>query len=1245
MKHVTCPTDHDLSQFDLGDLAGQRYEEISLHLESCTECARRFETLQVRADGVIEGLRQELPREAIEEDAELRRLMDAASAVEITSLTADADTQPGRKAGRVTQEQLAAQILAPPLAEGVLGRLGGYRVLEMLGAGGMGVVFKAEDPSLKRLVALKAMQPYVVAAHQTARERFLREAQTTAAIQHDNIVTIHQVGQDGDVAFLAMQLLSGESLAKRLAREPQLPIADVLQIGRETAQGLAAAHAKGLTHRDIKPDNLWLESPHAPLEEPHAEREDYRVKILDFGLARAVDDGHELTNSGTVVGTPSYLAPEQARGKHVDARADLFSLGVVMYQMLAGTKPFARENLSATLLAILSDDPPPLHELRQDVPPALAELVMRLLSKDAAQRPASAHEVVRSIRTLEANFKTEIANLRPEISRLADSLSAAVPPRSRIRIALAVGAAALALLAGVIVIIRHKQGNEIARMEASEGTTVEVQPVESLRPKPPSPVSSTSTDYLPPISSIALVQRPAKLVSKDGSEPVVSWTVATVPALGSSASIPVGALNVAGTRLATFGDDGLVRIFDLDLQRLEKVLVGHGAGVAYNSVNKRWERANSRHFGPIAWQPGTSLLATVSRDGELRVWDTETGRVVFQVASSANDPNFLAWSPDGNQLAVGYSLSRVVRLWNTLDWNELKQVDGLPAACLSLNWSPDSKMLAIGAKVVMLYSPPVAKLQVLESATESPGHMSSIAAVRWSPDSSRLAHLQGGLVAIRDAKTLQRLRELRHTTAGTAPQDFAWSPDGKHLLVGWRSGNKNVQTVHDSETGVTTNSLEVANELVYRNYIEWLPDGRTVVLGAKLVDLETQKLLGEFSHCSDLSDDGKRLLVYKPNYSSPFVIRLEEPGQVPQTLYQAAQGGSPTYYPPVWSPDGRYIKLGTVGDKTFVKCDDTGAFGRFVLTKRNIDSWSPNNTFVFEYMLAGTPSLSSWPSEELVREFELPFHVGQHRWSPDATKIAMSKGNEMAIAILDTSTGEIVTTFQLPSSFGKTGSVLSLDWSGDRLAVGAPSGMVGLFSASEGILLQTLEGGGTGAHLRFLPGGRQVLRLANDAVFLYDATDGRMLRKFPVGVTTDAIHIIDDATVLGASPDGSVNRLNLSTGLSDKLCHFEGEAKLFSPDGRYLTCDLAHARRIVRVADGELLAATTGFQTLVSPDGHLLNQHRASGVAWVASPGVKDKFVYIVQTARGQQTLTPQEFANRYGWRNDPGKVQLNRDP
>jgi hypothetical protein len=274
-------------------------------------------------------------------------------------------------------------------------RLGRYRLVETVGVGGMGVVFLALDEHLRRRAAIKVMLPKYAAAP-AARERFLREARTCAGVRSEHVVTIYDVGEERGVPFIAMEYLQGYSLEEHLKRRgASLSVPQVLRVGREIAEGLAAAHALGLVHRDIKPANVWLEAPQG------------RVKILDFGLAKPVspdeteDDG-SLTRTGQVVGTPAYMSPEQARGERVDPRTDLFSLGGVLYRVTTGRLPFEGPTAMAILTSLGGlDTPTPVQALNPAVPDPLADLIHRLLAKDAVHRPASAAEVAGELRRIE----------------------------------------------------------------------------------------------------------------------------------------------------------------------------------------------------------------------------------------------------------------------------------------------------------------------------------------------------------------------------------------------------------------------------------------------------------------------------------------------------------------------------------------------------------------------------------------------------------------------------------------------------------------------------------------------------------------------------------------------------------------------------------------------------------------------------------------------------------------------------
>jgi urea transport system substrate-binding protein len=278
-------------------------------------------------------------------------------------------------------------VAEPPAEEGQLAH---YLIGKVLGQGGMGRVYHAEDMRLRRPVALKVMLPEMT-AQPGARERFLREARAMAALRNDHVITIFEVGQADEIPFLAMEFLHGQTLQERLDAGPAFAVNEILRIGREVATGLAAAQERGLVHRDIKPANLWLEEPGG------------RVKILDFGLARPIDDRAGLSRSGDVIGTPQYMAPEQALAQPVDGRSDLFSLGVVLYRLCTGQPPFRGDSITAVLVAVATERPRPVQELNPNIPAALADLVMRLLEKDPTQRPASAAELAAAIRAIETS--------------------------------------------------------------------------------------------------------------------------------------------------------------------------------------------------------------------------------------------------------------------------------------------------------------------------------------------------------------------------------------------------------------------------------------------------------------------------------------------------------------------------------------------------------------------------------------------------------------------------------------------------------------------------------------------------------------------------------------------------------------------------------------------------------------------------------------------------------------------------
>ena len=295
-----------------------------------------------------------------------------------TDTGATAASSPGapRRAGEL--DTVSLDFLPESDDKDSLGRVGQHEILEVVGRGGMGIVFKARDTKLHRIVAIKVLAPEL-AANPTARKRFLREAQAAAAVSHDQIVTIHAV-EETPLPYLVMEFIDGQSLQEKLDQTGPLEIKEILRIGRQIAAGLAAAHAQGLIHRDVKPANILLQNS---IE---------RVQITDFGLARAVDDVG-LTHTGQITGTPQYMSPEQAQGKSIDQRSDLFSLGSVLYAMCSGHSPFGAETTMGALRRVCDETPRNIRALNPDIPDWLVAVIDRLLAKNADERYQTAAEV------------------------------------------------------------------------------------------------------------------------------------------------------------------------------------------------------------------------------------------------------------------------------------------------------------------------------------------------------------------------------------------------------------------------------------------------------------------------------------------------------------------------------------------------------------------------------------------------------------------------------------------------------------------------------------------------------------------------------------------------------------------------------------------------------------------------------------------------------------------------------------
>lgn len=318
-------------------------------------------------------------------------------------------------------------------------KIGKYQVLGLLGQGAMGIVYKALDPDINRKVAIKVIRFDRISEDTEKTEiirRFIREAQAAGKLVHPNIITVYDVGRVKDLTYIVMQLIEGQSLKKALAGGKIWTPAQVVPLMIQLCEALDYAHAQGIVHRDIKPANILLDMTGRPY-------------ILDFGVARV--EMSTLTQSGSIVGTPSYMAPEQVMGKKIDTRADIFSLGVMLYEMLTGKRPFEGDHITTVVYKIIHEDPPDLLECRQGLPPGFGAIVNKALAKDPECRYRNCRELREDLARVpvDADATLSLPGVPSDTSRIVEGTK----KRSRRRRVALLGGAASALLVSLGMIV------------------------------------------------------------------------------------------------------------------------------------------------------------------------------------------------------------------------------------------------------------------------------------------------------------------------------------------------------------------------------------------------------------------------------------------------------------------------------------------------------------------------------------------------------------------------------------------------------------------------------------------------------------------------------------------------------------------------------------------------------------------------------------------------------------------------
>lgn len=703
-----CPSSEQLTSLLRGILSTPPADEITEHVGECDGCQCAMESLAVSGEpGLSSDVVRHLDKVEPPSNSAFWKALNQAELAITQTHSGDSPSYPA--------SDLKLDFLSPSETPGRLGTLGTFEIIKVLGRGGMGVVLHAFDPCLQRDVAVKILDPQL-ANNETARERFCREARSAAAVSHDNIVTVYQVDEDekSKLPYLVMQLVNGESLDRRLARVGKLSIVEAVKFGAQAAAGLASAHAGGLIHRDVKPGNILIESGTD------------KVRLTDFGLARAAED-MKLTKSGFVAGTPLYMAPEQARGDDIDARADLFSLGSVMYETLAGKPPFEGKTPLAVLRRVADEKHERLSKLNPEVPHWLEEIIDHLLAKDPVDRFQTAREVAEEL-------AVHLAVLQPNSGVDSPAEACAIlKSRSSSRIwrrrdvCKTKVAASVSLFAGTLLgaLGVWGVGAFFAEPTPSPSTNppgIVAKPDEGPDSAAVLPVKSGA------VWSLAINEDATMLAVGSENGRVSLWDLSKNsliidlhPDKADSSPAhkgPVWAVDFTpdSKRLVTTSDDGMIKVWEIPSgKQLKAIPLGTAIRAAAVSPTGETVAVGDR-FGTVrvfdltkdkplleyeqestvngvAFSPDGTTVASISTEGTVVLWDVANGRKRFTLTGHNGPVYGLGFSEDGKRLATAGWDQKVI-IWNLDQGSEALRFNAHEDGVWAVQFSPCCGYLA-----------------------------------------------------------------------------------------------------------------------------------------------------------------------------------------------------------------------------------------------------------------------------------------------------------------------------------------------------------------------------------------------------------------------------------------------------------------------------------------------------------------------------------------------------------------------
>jgi serine/threonine protein kinase/WD40 repeat protein len=630
--------------------------------------------------------------------------------------------------------------------------IGKFEVVSLLGRGAMGAVYQARDPTLDRLVAIKTISPHLVRDPE-AVQRFQREARAAARLQHPNVVTVYELGEADGTQYIAMELLDGTDLGTLMKGPAALPLADRLRYVTQACRGLDYAHKKGVVHRDVKPANVQV-------------TRDGNLKIVDFGIARLGDTG--LTQTGMVVGTPPYMAPEVLTGKRGDHRCDMWALGVILYELLSGRRPFDAPTFVTLAQKIVHDPLPPLDARALGVPPALVEVVARALAKKPTDRFTDLAEMLAALDAAQGRQ----AQATLDVTERRNAYLGHLQEANRY---LEQGSLERALLCARMAEAFSPSGSEAALLAARIEDRLSRQPLAASAPSSPTPWPATPAPpvALPPTPP-PLATRPAALAWRDRLRAGGASAFRDQGAFGEPPATQAVVLDPARALLASAGSDGAVRLWDLrtrsrrallrtpmhvrnghDARPLAVAFTPDGQLVATGHVDGAvhvWSTASGaelpvklRHEGmasAVAFSPSGAHLATGGIDSTLKVWEVAgfaRGEARRELHRQPAGVSALLWVSRGQWIVTGH-VSRILRLQDAQSGRLVATLRGPQAQVHHLTTSPDGRYLTVGShdRTVRIID-----LQTREETASIGPLKRQVAGLAWFADGTALATVAG----------------------------------------------------------------------------------------------------------------------------------------------------------------------------------------------------------------------------------------------------------------------------------------------------------------------------------------------------------------------------------------------------------------------------------------------------------------------------------------------------------------------